>query len=249
DTIWIPTEEDGLVARDIYTGTVIVSSAQLSQKFPELAKGISKAEKEWGKKVFKLSTADGFEYYFSPVTNSIYKKSELEHQLKSNGSPRTFFILADGKRPLLYKSIEKRNPLYRLSDVSSYDLEHYNNKGNNFRKSSAVISIKELNPDKPYFNGIIAYSDEKKVIILYQPENSKKSEMIVSCLDADGHELWNIKGKDTEDFRTVFADSNRAIDFSSSSSTLILYFRRANCIAMGIDVNTGAIKWKYSNAL
>src|SRR5665213_1479819 len=46
DTCWIVSETNGLTARDIYTGKIIVDGNKLGTMFHDLSKGISKAE--WG---------------------------------------------------------------------------------------------------------------------------------------------------------------------------------------------------------
>ncbi len=248
DTCWMISEHDILTARDIYSGKIIITVDQLAKLYPELSKGITKAEWGYSDHDFTLTTNDGFEYIFNPDSKKIIKKEDAEKHDEKNRVTKNFFILSDSKRPSLFKTVEKAYPNSTSSDVFESELENYVPGKRPDNMSDNVISITQLFPDKTYFNGFIEYADNEKALVLYQNSIAKKSALHISCVNADGKELWDFSGKETKPLSDVFSDNNRGINFVYSKTAAIVFCEYDDHNAIAFDWNTGKVLWSFSTA-
>jgi hypothetical protein len=248
DTCWNCSEKNGLVARNIYTGKVIIDGKQLGTMYPKLAGGISKASYSSYDGKFELTTNDGFDFYFSPQLKQVYTKDEWEKLDDDNSVTRTFFTLSDEKRPRLFVSSEKTSAHAYSSKVYSSDLENYTGKTRPDGLNDNVISLAQILPDITFFNGFIEYSDNDKTIVLYQSSIAKTSELHIACISKDGKILWNNSGKEVKDvFLETFSNNNRGIDFVYSKSALVLFYQYGDDNVMGLDWNTGKVLWSHTD--
>ncbi|HTL82275.1 MAG TPA: hypothetical protein VL651_11245 [Bacteroidia bacterium] len=250
DTCWIINDRDGLIARDAYTGDVIVDKNRLGKMFPKLASGVTKASYYDGQAYFELNTNDGFEYRYSPWTNKLYTKDEWDalEDAKGNKIDRTFFNLSDDdKRPQLYISAETVSAYDLRSNLFGSNLEEYSSGGVPSYYKSSIHSVKKVNPDKVYFNGVIEYADNSRAIIAYQESNNKKSPMHICAIDASGKELWNISNNDTKPFNESFSSSNRSVDHFISGNKIVFYLPYDNNHTIELDMTSGKTDWVYSS--
>ncbi|HET6992223.1 MAG TPA: hypothetical protein VFJ43_12900, partial [Bacteroidia bacterium] len=187
DTCWIVSEQYGLTARDAYTGKILVGPNQLSKMYPELQKGISKAEWGYSDRYFSIMTNDGFEYLFFPDRKKVVKKDDWNNRSDDkNKITKTFFQLTDDKRPQLFISKEKTSPDDNSSSVYSSDLENFKPGKRPENMNEDVLSLTQPLPDLIFFNGFIEYADNDKMIVAYQNSIAKKSALHISCIDSDG---------------------------------------------------------------
>ena len=248
DTCWNTSVTNGLVARDIYTGKIIVDAKQLGTIYPKLSGGISKASFTSYEEKFELTTNDGFDYYFSPLLKQVYSKDDWEKLSDDKSVTKTFFQVTDEKRPRLFVSEEKTSPNAYSSRVYSSDLENYNAKTTPGEIGHNIISLSQLLPDVTFFNGSIGYSDNEKAIVLYQKNAATNSELNVACISKDGKIMWEVKNKEIEEaFQKTFSENNRGIECVYSKNALILYYQYGDDDAIGLDWNTGKILWHHSD--
>jgi len=248
DTCWIISEHDIFYARDIYSGKIIVNANQLGSKYPELSKGVTKAEWTYSRRAFNITSNDGFDFVFAPDAKKVFKKEDWENRDDKNLVTRTFFVLTDTKRPALFKTVEKISPFATSSNTSSSELVEYDAAKDKrpWGIGDNVISIASVLSDKTFFNGYVEYEDNNKAIILYQNSAAKNSALHILCVDATGKELWDISGKNIKPFQDIFSENNRGIDFTYSPTAVILYEDYGDHNTMGLDWNTGKILWNFS---
>lgn len=246
DTCWITSEHDVLSARDIYSGKIISTVNQLGNSFPQFSKGITKADWGYSAKYFNITSNDGFDFVFVPDAKKVFTKEEWDKTRDQTTVTRNFFVLTDGKRPLLFKSQEKTSPFSTSSKTFSSDLEKYDPNKRAWGLSDDVIAITPILPDKVFFNGFVEYCDNTKAIIMYQNSISKKSEVHIMCVNADGKQLWDISGKEVQAFKDVFSNNNRGVEFTYSPTGAIFYEEYSDHHALGVDWKTGNVLWSYS---
>jgi hypothetical protein len=248
DTCWITSEHDVLYARDIYSGKIISTVNMLGNKFPEFSKGITKVDWGYSNKIFYVTSNDGFDFVYAPDVKKVFKKEDWDNRDNKNADAvtKTFFILTDGKRPELFKSVEKTSPFATSSKTFSSDLEKYDPKKRPWGLSDDVISITPLLPDKTFFNGSVEYSDNDKAIVMYQNSIAKKSALHISCISADGKTVWDISGNEVKSFIDIFSDNNHGVDFIYSPTAVILYEEYGDHNAIGLDWKTGKVLWSFS---
>jgi hypothetical protein len=246
DTCWITSDRDGLIARDIYSGEIIVDAQKLGQVYPKLAGGVSKAKFDSDDNTFDLTSSDGLEYVFAPKTKTLVKKEEVvKSKSRDTSTVRTFFLVSTEMRPHLFKSVEKTSPRATTSKAFSHDLEKFD--GTNFSAlfNPSIISITKLNPDVVYFNGKIIFEDGNKTILYYQDNVNKKSALNIACINADGKERWKLGGTAMGDFSNAFAENNFNLKFITSENKLYMYMQYPSIRIIQIDIDSGKTGWYY----
>ncbi len=246
DTCWNATAENGLVARDIYTGKIIIDGKKLGVLYPKLAVGVTKASYTSYEDKFEITTTDGFEFYFSPRAKQIFTKEEWEKAKDNHTVTKTFFVLSDEKRPRLFTSIEKTSLLDISSKAYSNYLAQYEKGKRPEYLNKDVLTLTQIIADKTFFNGWVEYADNEKAIVCYSESIAKKSPLHLLCVDAAGKMLWDNSGKEINDaFQEIFANNNRGIEFVNGKDAFILYYQYGNQITLGLDWKTGKILWKH----
>lgn len=198
--------------------------------------------------LFSLLLLPFFVFAQNPKSKQLLSKDDFEKANRATTNERTFFIVSEGLRPHLYKTVEKTSPFAAESKVFSSQLEEYN--GSNFSEqfNEDVSSVEKLNPDRVYFNGKTAWQDGHKAVIVFQENSNKKSGLHVSCVDAGGKETWKLDAKDIPDFSAAFAENDYALNFLSSQNKLLLFIQFPLPEAVQVDLGTGKINWQYKGA-
>ncbi len=252
--------ENKLVGYDVNTQEELVNNDLLSTNFSELKSGIAKIEDVYDLDGFKLTTKDGFKFYFIPA-EKIKKNAETrtlgklltEKEYDSRNSKQTIdvekvvteYCFTKGERQQLYVIKRKTGMLFenkmtpsKLSDVINND----NIDNTWYRKSYKIISTEEFTPNKIYFNATVLYSDEDEILVLFQNEaGDNASSITLQCINADKTVRWTKTGDEITMFKKLIKSTNPAAIKNGNEIAIMQPY----VAAIGIDSETGKINWTF----
>lgn len=240
DTVWIPSETNGIHGRDLYSGEIVMDDERMAENFPELKNGISKATVQSYRKTFELLTDAGFKFLFLPAEMKVMSEEKFNNNKEK--VVKTFYVIMDENRPFLlriHEEIEKYryNPRTFIHDPENF----FKNKKHRNRNEAEVDSVRTENP---LFGVKILWSDDNSVVVMYRESLKKESKVHVTRFNADGSEKWDITGNSLGDFNKTFSEDIYFITHSSTEE-IALSFQRANRFAIGIDIEKGKVNWTF----
>lgn len=155
---------------------------------------------------FKLTTKDGFVYYFLP-TEKITKNADVRtlgklltdkeydnrfsKQALGDEENVTEYCFTKGERQKLYVVNRKVSTVLKqkLSPSTLSDIVEEND--NWYKRSYKINSVEEFTPSKIYFNATVLYTDESHIITLFQNEAGDNATTVtLQCLNTDKTIKW-----------------------------------------------------------
>lgn len=239
---WIIYGEQ-LFGYDVNTFEEIANNTTLSNKFTELKKGISKVEDVFNVPAIKLTTKDGYEFYFLPEQNKLFNEKDYNNINKNRNdlSLITEFYFTEDERQQLYK-LERNVSNILYTKIPSSTINSLVSENDNwYKKNYHVKSIQELTPNLLYFNASVLYSDSSKVVIVYQKELGESSAFLLSCLDINGKEIWTNNSIDVEILK-LFKKTTISNAYSHGSQLVIT---QPYLVSINIDISDGKLKWIF----
>lgn len=245
DWAYNASEDNLLVAYDIYTFDIKEDANDLQKKFSELSSGISKTEIIRYKHAFKLITNNGDEFVYYP------KRGILRTQQEDNLSYRTDTITVD---QMYLHQKENQMQLWRIMqitdagrvdnemEITDYGLEEIAGKNN--RNHGYIKLAKQVN-DKKFFKaqGLTRYKNN--FTLIYAESLSKKAKVILESFNLEGKSNWQIAHPDLQALiESPFQTLN--CDYNTNGNLLIININGAKRKSVCFDLEKGKPLWTYS---
>lgn len=206
---------------------------------------------------FKLTTKDGFVYYFLP-TEKITKNADVRtlgklltdkeydnrfsKQALGDEENVTEYCFTKGERQKLYVVNRKVSTVLKqkLSPSTLSDIVEEND--NWYKRSYKINSVEEFTPSKIYFNATVLYTDESHIITLFQNEAGDNATTVtLQCLNTDKTIKWTKTGADVELFKKMVKSTNSSAIKNGTEIAIMQPY----VAAVGVDSETGNINWTF----
>jgi hypothetical protein len=172
ELVWMVGKET-LEARDPLTGDIKVSEKTLMQKFPELKSGIGEAEYHWWGNSIKLTTRDGFVFYYLPSFGELMTENQIEEhrygKLKEEKIKVAGYSFSDGIRRELFRVSTTQSKYDGTTDFSS-QVDHFIRYADHFKRVYKNYKVEKMEDGRVFINGLVLAGDSSLVIIAYRKE-------------------------------------------------------------------------------
>lgn len=242
-----------LEARDLLTGELTLNNNLLEKRFKtQLGEGIGKAHIFAPKKWISITTKRGKAYTYSPVYDTLIgskqastyfgsipetKKAAWVTQWRMAAKPdnnheakyiMTKVYWAPGKRRIYHGKQVKESKLKTLVAQGKIQL------------------VAPTEKSKYFLNIRLVHFGKSHVLFVYETEVGPQAKKILTCQNDKGEVVWEkalASNKTLKDFvrntrRTTFVD-----DPEKENMLAIAKYNKA----IGLDLNTGKIVWKYGD--
>ncbi len=234
---------DKLSGFNVNTMEEIVNHATLIRQFRALKNGIAAVEDVYDMKGFKLTTKDGFIFYYAANTNTLFTEKEYKDRSTTQQAVinKTEYCFTEDERQQLYKVNRKvkadfsyKLSAYMLSSIIKDD-------GGWYRKSYNINSVEEVTPNKIYFKASVLYNDENNVVFIYKDELGEQAPIILKCLDASKNEVWTKTGQETELLKPFLKSTNSESFLNGKQLVIMQPYQLAVCL----NIENGEINWSF----
>lgn len=232
-----------LLGYDVNTGKEIENNEILGAQFKELKNGIAKIEEAYDMEGFKLTTKDGFVYYYAVIANKLITENEYENRNKISNhfTERTEYAFTDEERQQLYKINRNIGELFDVKISSGTLSDLVEDKDNWYKRTYKISSLEEFTPNTIYFKAAVLYYDSSRLVIIYQKELGESSQIFVQCMDVNKNVLWTKSGDETAMFKPFLKSTNSKSFLNDHQLILIQPYQLAVCL----DIETGNVKWSF----
>jgi hypothetical protein len=234
---------DKLTGFNVNTMEEIVNNAVLIRQFRELKNGIATVEDVYDMKGFKLTTKDGFVFYYAANTNTLFTEKDYKDRSTTKQAfiNKTEYCFTEDERQQLYKVNRKVKADFSYK-LSAYVLTNIiKEDGDWYRKSYNINSVEEVTPSKIYFKASVLYSDEKNVVLIYKDDLGEQAPIILKCLDASKNEVWTKTGQETELLKPFLKSTNSESFLNGKQLVIIQPYQLAACF----NIDNGEMNWSF----
>lgn len=237
------------------TGKLLSETSDFIANYPELSAGITDLIVKAEDRAVNFEAKDGRnKIVYSVELQRIFKDDKSYRTAMENTAEGNGYIYGMASEPL-----DQRKQLYRINAPQKYILSqrsilmNYAGK-NNMLKSYNAIS--EQISEKNYIEGIIYAQDENNVLIISLTAAGKKSDRILTCVDAKtGSEKWSVQQGELFDYMKIDEEQSSSRSFFSSkdkikvsiSGNVALLKCKGNGV-MAFDSETGKKLWSIQPA-
>lgn len=255
--VWVFTREYGenepmLNVYDAETTEQIMDTKDFINKHPELSAGLTGLHYDDKEKTVNFQTKDGKQgIVYDIEEDKLYQDYASHNEAKRNAGSETYSICvlagesSSGPRKKLYRITGPKDKI--ISNMSS--LESYAN--NPHSMEFFVGATSQPLSEKVYLEGITYHKDEDCTIIIYLDQLGRKSNRILTCVDAKtGKEKWTIQQDDLfskmkineekDSFSSLFFTKDN-IKVKRSGDLVVLELAGEGL--MGFDFETGKKLW------
>lgn len=232
-----------LIGYDIHTFDEIINNEVLRRKFPELKSGIAKVENVYDMHGFKLTTKDGYIFYYSPDKSALLTEKQYDdrNDPELQNSDIVEYILTEGERQQLYKISRKINKEYYTKFPSSSLSRMIKENDDWYKRVYKIKEVKEFISGAIYFNASVLYADAERLVLIYQKELGNEAQLFLSCYDTDAKEIWTRDNVDAAVLKP-FLKSTNPESFLSKEQLMIM---QPYQIALNLDIRNGNILWWF----
>ena len=255
--VWVFTREYGqnepmLNVYDAESTELVMTTKDFISKHPELSSGLTGLHYNDKEETVNFQTKDGNQgIVYDIAEDKLFPDAAAYNSAKHNVSdePITMVILApeksSGPRKILYRIKGPKSKI--MSNMSS--LESYANNSNTMQFFVGATS--EPISSKVYLEGIAYYKDEDCTLIISLDQLGKKSNRILTCIDAKtGNEKWLVQqddlfskmkiNEDKDSFSSLFFTKDN-IKVKRSGNLVVLELAGEG--VMGFDYGSGKKLW------
>lgn len=242
------SDDNGLVAYNIYTGETVWEPKRLSEKIPELKSGILKAEHRASEKLFDLTTATGDVLKFDPFSQTILQAA-VSGKVKKKEEPLTQELyLSDGLKHHLYLFTKRGDgfPIVFGNFVQESHLpEPGKKKENNVKDIFGNIHIEKIS-EKSYFRAQPLLRDAQgNLLVLYKAGLTEAAPVILESVSKEGKTNWSLQDTSFASIGKAFASEDLGCYYAFSDRTLILGLDKGERQYIAVDIVTGKILWTF----
>ena len=243
DFVWMVGKET-LEGRDPLTGEIKVSGESLTKKFPELKSGIGEAEYYWWGNSIKLTTKDGFVFYYLPAFDELMTEKQTEESRYGKEKETKINVVGysftDGIRRELYRVSTTQSKYDGTTDFSS-QVDHFIRYADHFKRVYKNYKVEKMEDGRVFINGLVMAGDSSLVVIAYQKEASDDSPVLIEGIGLNGSK-WITS--DTSLNCLKEAVKSGYIETASLKNNKILLKSYQKC-CLGINAGNGRLEWNY----
>lgn len=241
------SDDDGFVAYNIYTGKKEVSTALLTEKFPELRSGILKTEQDPSGNIFNVTTTTGDVFKFDPRSQTLITPPNPEKRKEEPVTSELY--LSDGLKHNLYLFTKRGSgfPIVFSSFVQESRLpKPGGSKTNNVKDIFGNIHIERVS-EKNYFRAQPLLKDtDRNLLVLYKTDLSEKSPVILESVNTEGKTNWSLKDTSFLTIAKAISTEDLGCEYTFSGNTLIINLFKDGYQYIAIDIKTGKVLWRFN---
>ena len=232
-----------LIGYDVNTQQEVLNNVLLEKQFSELKNGIAKVEDVYDLDGFKLTTKDGYTYYYEAVLNKLFTEQQYEDKssLEKTFTDKTEYCFTDEERQQLYKISRKVGEVVKKPISANIVSSLVKDNGAWYKRVYKISSFEELIPGVIYFKASVLYFDENNIVLIYQNELGEDAPIILKCLDADKKEIWSKTGEEAA-FLKPFLKSTNATSFLNGNQLAIV---QPYQLGVCLNIDNGEINWSF----
>ena len=241
------SDDNGLLAYDIYTGETVWDAKRLSEKIPGLKSGILKVEHRASEKLFELTTMTGDVFKFDPLSQTILPavapaKTRQEEPLTQE------LYLSDGLKHQLYLFSKRGNgfPIVFGNFVQESRLpEPGGKKQHNVKDIFGNDHIEQIS-EKNYFRAQPLLRDVRgNLLVMYKTDLSATAPVILESVNKEGKANWSLQDTSLMHIGKAFASDDLGCYYTYSDRIIIIGLDKTVRQYMAIDIATGKILWRF----
>lgn len=232
-----------LLGYDVNTQQEVLNNVLLEKQFSELKNGIAKVEDVYDLDGFKLTTKDGYTYYYEAVLNKLFTEQQYEDKssLEKTFTDKTEYCFTDEERQQLYKISRKVGEVIKKPLSANIVSSLVKENGDWYKRVYKISSFEEFTPGIIYFKASVLYFDENNIVLIYQNELGEDAPIILKCLDASKKEIWSKMGEETA-FLKPFLKSTNATGFLNGNQLAIV---QPYQLGVCLNIDNGEINWSF----
>lgn len=235
------------------TAEEIMDTKAFVNKHPQLSSGMSNLYIDENPKRFRITTHDGQNLIYLVGKDTIFSGDQdyRKYMESTSKGDVTIFTLAEeksgsGPRKKLYRAT---GPADKLLAGSITESVLNNPESMKFFYNATSVP---LTTNKIYLEGLILYQDADAVIIIHQSQIGKNADRMLTCVAADGREMWTIPPEqlfpelavtEKDAFSVIFFVKDK-MSAQRSGDVVIFKFEPAGSICF--DFKTGKKLWTIS---
>lgn len=240
------SDSEGIAAYNIYTGKKEISTALLTERFPELGSGILKTEQDPSGNAFRISVNTGDVFTFDPVSQTLITaplpKKRKEEPVTSE------LYLSDGLKHQLYLFTKRGSgfPIVFSSFVQESRLpKPGGSKTSNVKDIFGNIHIEKVS-EKNYFRAQPLLKDaDRNLLVLYKTDLSEKSPVILESVNVEGKTNWSLRDTAFLNITKAISTEDLNSEYTFSGNTLIISLFKDGYQYIAIDIPTGKVLWRF----
>lgn len=240
------SDDNGLVAYNIYNGKQVLNPDMLSGKFPELKPGILKTEHSASEKIFKITTTAGDIVNFNPLSQTIIGPGKPKGKREEAVTKELY--LSDGLKHRLYLFTKKGDgfPIVFSSYLQESQLPGPDApKTNNVKDIFGNIHIEQVS-EKNYFRAQPLIKDQQgNLLVLYKTDLTEQASVMLESVNQEGKTNWSLQDTVFLKIGKAFASENLGCEYASSDDILVISLNAGKKQYIAIDINTGKILWRF----
>ena len=232
-----------LIGYDVNTQQEVLNNELLGKQFSELKNGIAKVEDVYDLDGFKLTTKDGYTYYYEAVLNKLFTEQQYEDKssLEKTFTDKTEYCFTDEERQQLYKITRKVGEVIKKPLSANIVSSLVKENGDWYKRVYKISSFEEFTQGIIYFKASVLYFDENNIVLIYQNELGEDAPIILKCLDADKKEIWSKTGEETALLKP-FLKSTNSVSFLNGSQLAIM---QPYQLGVSLNIENGEINWSF----
>ncbi len=232
-----------LFGYDVNTQQEVLNNELLGKQFSELKNGIANVEDVYDMDGFKLTTKDGYTYYYEAVLNKLFTEQQYEDKssLEKTFTDKTEYCFTDEERQQLYKITRKVGEVVKKPISANIVSSLVKDNGAWYKRVYKIGSLEEFTPGIIYFKASVLYFDENNIVMIYQNELGEDAPVILKCLDADKKEIWSKTGEETALLKP-FLKSTNSVSFLNGSQLAIM---QPYQLGVSLNMENGEINWSF----
>lgn len=191
-SVYFVTEDNLIYQIDRDNKKIVDINQTMFSNHKELASGIASLKftyKSYGDG-FHITTNMGDEYYYYPLIDKLYTKEEFKKTIDFGAN---YKLITN----YLFTGSFKKEPVKLLSVTYKYN----GGKGSydtdptleQLVSDKAVVSYKDLTPDRVYFDALVLFFDAREVIISFRPTAAENAPIVVQSLQLPSMNInWSL---------------------------------------------------------
>ncbi|HYG50711.1 MAG TPA: hypothetical protein VD905_07395, partial [Flavobacteriales bacterium] len=247
DTIFFTPKGSGLVARNIYTGKIIIGNdgfeKLLGDQIAEARAYINFSTND--KDYLEIKSAQGDEYYYYSSKNAFVRRDEIRNNSKKTA--KYYFILVGNN--------DKKHVLRINQDIAVHDragffhpgnFREFNQQKKYYAKYHYVNSLDSVPAQHVFFDAGFITWDDTSFVVQFKESVLETAPRVIARYGLSGKQLWRIVPVQEKPFTQLKKkEESPRFDILLNNKTVMVTLGGAQKSAMAIDPGNGKILWTY----
>lgn len=244
---WLIIGEKELVGYDIATRQKSVENMTLTTQYHQFAEGVTRVENLYNIAGFKVTSLEGFTYYYLPEDSKVLTEVEYDNMRRNENTNNTTwafqtqYVFSAGEEQRLYKLVRRQQNLRMRKIYPNEVLQILSDESLWYRKMYNVVQIDEFTPGKLYYHGNVLFYDNDYCIYIATTGKAENSSLLVQCLDRNKNLQWSLPVAAAAEFGPFL----KAENVDAFRKNQVVVFQIPYHLAIALDVRSGKMLWKY----